>query len=427
MRQLSSTYPAHESQSPTKISRRDLLQAGAAFAFVGPALAGVSQAQGPARGTNRHLFAYVGTGSSPGASEASRDVSNGICLFQMDLMTGGLEKRELFSPGSNASWLAFDPSRTHLYAANETQNFQGTHSGSVTAFSVNGSDGSLALLNTVASGGAGPAHLSVHPSGKYVFTANYEGGTIAALPVQSNGELGSATDVKTMDGAVGASHATDAPSGSFAVSGHDGHHPHMVQADAAGRFVLSVDLGMDRISIWKFDESTGSFSANDRAGIQLPTGDGPRHFVFHPNGRWLYSLQEEASTVVVFDYDHRAGELKVRQTLSSLPKGFAGTSFASEILLSPDSRFIYAANRLHDTIAHFSVGQRGELTLIGETWTRGDYPRSFRFDPTGKFLYCCNERSDAVTNFSVNRKTGELTFMGQYTPVRTPSVIVFLD
>jgi len=309
VRQLSSIYPADESQSSIKISRRDLLQRGAALAFVRPTLARFSQARAPSRGTSRHLFAYVGTGTSPGASDTSRDLSNGIYLFQMDLSTGGLEKRELFSPGSNGSWLAFDPSRTHLYAANETQNFQGTHSGSVTAYSVNRSDGSLALLNTVASGGAGPAHLSVHPSGKYVLVANYEGGTIAALPVQSNGELGSATDVKTTDGRVGASHATDAPSGSFAISGHDAPHAHMIQSDPSGQFVLATDLGLDQIFIWKFDSKAGTLSANRPASVALPSGDGPRHFAFHPNGRWLYSLQEESSTVVLFDYDALSGGL----------------------------------------------------------------------------------------------------------------------
>jgi 6-phosphogluconolactonase (cycloisomerase 2 family) len=161
--------------------------------------------------------------------------------------------------------------------------------------------------------------------------------------------------------------------------------------------------------------------------VPLPAGDGPRHFAFHPNGRWMYSLQEEASTLVLFDYDAGSGSLKTRQTVSTLPKGFAGTDFTSEILIAPGGRTIYAANRLHDSIAWFSIDPNGALTPGGEEWTRGDYPRSFTIDPTGNFLYSCNQRSDAITTFRVNRKTGGLSFTGQYTAVGTPSILVFVD
>ena len=287
-------------------------------------------------------------------------------------------------------------------------------------------NGQLALLNAVGSEGAGPAHLSVHPSGKWVLVANYAGGTVAVLPILSRGELGPATDVKHDQGPVGPAHAASAPPGSFAISGHDSVHAHMIQAHPAGRFVLAADLALDRILIWKFDAALGKLSANDPPWVALPPGDGPRHFTFHPNGRWLYSLQEEASTLAAFDYDAARGRLTPMLTVSTLPKGFAGTSFTSEVRVSPDARFVYAANRLHDTIAWFSIGDAGGLTFAGEEWTRGDYPRSFTIDPTGGFLYTCNQRGDAIACFRVNRKTGALTFTGQYTPVGTPAIIVFL-
>jgi 6-phosphogluconolactonase (cycloisomerase 2 family) len=195
----------------------------------------------------------------------------------------------------------------------------------------------------------------------------------------------------------------------------------MIEADPTGRFVISTDLGLDQILVWKFDERAGVLSPNDPPAISLPPGDGPRHFAFHPNGHWLYSLQEEASTVVLFDYDSEKGRLAPRQTISSLPPGFAGTNFCS------DGRFVYAANRLHDTIAFFSVGEKGALTFAGEEWTRGDYPRSFNIEPTGNLLYSCNQRSDAVTAFRIDRNSGGLTFTGHFTPVGSPSIILFLD
>jgi len=191
--------------------------------------------------------------------------------------------------------------------------------------------------------------------------------------------------------------------------------------------VLHADLGLDRIFIWKFDEQTGALTPNDPPSVALPPGDGPRHFHFHPNGRWLYSLQEEGSTIVLFDYDSTQGRLAARQTVSSLPPGFAGSNFCSEILVSPDGRFVYVGNRLHDSIGTFAVSPTGTLKFVSEEWTRGDYPRSFSFDPTGRFLYSCNQRGDNVAVFHVNRHTGRLSFSGHYTPVGNPSSIVFLD
>ena len=152
------------------------------------------------------------------------------------------------------------------------------------------------------------------------------------------------------------------------------------------KFVLSTDLGQDRIYIYRLDSSTGKLTPSDGTPIvSLPSGDGPRHFVFHPNGQWMYSLQEEASTLAFFHYDPEAGSLTEQHTISALPAGFAGSSFASEIQISPDGRFIYSANRLHDSISVFSIAANGTPELIGETSTMGDYPRHCRIDPTGNF------------------------------------------
>ena len=167
----------------------------------------------------------------------------------------------------------------------------------------------------------------------------------------------------------------------------------MIQADATGKFVLHVDLGLDRIYVWKFDVPNGKLIANQPAFVTLPPGDGPRHFHFHPNGRWLYSIQEEGSTLVRFDYDAATGRLTPRQTISTLPAGFAGSNFCSEILVSHDGKFVYAGNRLHDSIGMFAIQPNGDLKYLGEEWTQGDYPRSFSFDPSGNFLYCLNQRA----------------------------------
>jgi 6-phosphogluconolactonase len=372
--------------------------------------------------------AYVGTYSSRQGTDASQNHGEGIYLFQVDSSTGALRECELMANADSPSALALDPAKTHLYSANEISTFQGTHSGSVSAYLIERASGHLTLLNTVSSEGAGPAHLSVHPSGQYVFVANYIGGSVAVLPIHSNGKLGHATDVKHDKGTLGSALAASAPPGSFPASdSHDSPHAHMVQPDPAGKFVLASDLALDQILIWKFDVQKGTLSPNDPPSVQFPSGDGPRHFTFHPNGRWVYSLQEEGCTLVTLDYDAPKGRLTAKQTISSLAKGFAGTDFPSEVVVSSDGRFVYAANRTHDSIAWFAVGADGKLMWSGEEWSRGQNPRNFAIDPSGSFLYVCNPPSDAVTIFRINRETGGLSFTGQYTPVGTPSMIIFAD
>jgi 6-phosphogluconolactonase (cycloisomerase 2 family) len=402
------------------LTRRTFLKDVSVLASL-PAVGGAS-AIGQA-GRTGPMLAYVGTYSSGGNTAGGR----GIHICEQDPATGALRERDVFTTPASPSWLTFNRSRTHLYAANEVSNFEGGSTGSVSAYAVDRPSGRLTFVNAVSSGGSGATHMSLHPSGRFAFVANYGGGSVAVLPIRETGELGSATDVKRHQGAVGPARATNAPPGSFAVSGHNAPHAHMIAPDPSGRFVLATDLGLDLIFVWRFDATTGMLIAADPPSIALPAGDGPRHFAFHPNGRWLYSLQEEASTIVTFEYDAANGRLSPRHSVSTLPKGFAGTNFTSGILLSPDARFVYVANRLHDTIAWFSIGAGGALTWAGEEWTRGDYPRSFAFDPAGRFLYSCNQRSDAVTAFRVEGRTGRLTFTGHYTPVGAPSLVVFLD
>ncbi len=369
------------------------------------------------------VLAYVGTYSSPQGPEGSKGNGGGIYVFAMDPATGTLTQKQLCEDGMNPSWLAFHPSAKYLYAAKEVSNFNSRNTGAVSAYAIDARSGTLARLNTVSSEGAGPAHLSVHPSGKYVLVANYHGGSFAVLPILPDGRVASATDVKQDTKHPGSVHAASAPPGSFAISGHDRPHAHMIESDPSGKFVLGSDLGTDTIHIWRMNREAGKLDPVE--DVSVPVGDGPRHFVFHPNGRWLYSLQEEASTLILFDFDPAVGTLKARQQVSTLPTVFAGTNFTSEVRVSSDGKFLYAANRLHDSIAVFSIGALGGLTYASETWTRGDYPRNFTFDPSGKYIYCCNQRADAITCFRVSRATGGLTFTNRYTAVGTPSIIVF--
>jgi len=403
------------------VTRRGFLKSAGAVALMHSAL---GAAQNGAQGVKRdRTLAYVGTYT--GAVGAGSN-GEGIYLFEMDDSTGELVHRRLVAKTQDASWIAIHPSQKYLYAVNEVSDYRGA-SGSVSAFAIDGANGDLTALNVLSSEGAGPCYLSIDARGRYAFVANYGGGSVAVLPILDGGMLGAAIDVRRDSGHLGGARATNTPAGSFAVSGHDAPHAHMIAPDAKGRFVLATDLGQDRIYAYRFDSGMGKLNPVEGAPFAaLPSGDGPRHFAFHPNGHWLYAIQEEASNVVLFQYDGETGSLAAQQTVSTLPSGFAGSSFASEILVSPDGRFLYAANRLHDTIAAFSIGANGHLSPVGETSVLGDYPGQCRIDPSGRFLYACNRRSDSITCFRIHGETGLLSFTGSYTAVGSPASITFL-
>jgi 6-phosphogluconolactonase len=414
--------------SPSLITRRTFAARTSMTLAAHAAAAGRVRAADAPR---QPLMAYVGTFSSPLRDTLPTQVDlppgngQGIHLFRLHSETGALSAAGIVASGISPSSLVVSRDGSRLYSANETDRTGPEKHGTVSAYAVNPADGQLTLLGSVASGGAGPTHVSLHPSGKFLFVANYFGGTVAVLPIIANGMLGTASDVKTDEGPIGPTRATHAPPGSFAISGHDRTHAHMILPDPTGRFVIHADLGLDRLYVWKFNGEEGKLVPAAVPFVTLPPGDGPRHFHFHPNGRWFYSIQEEGSTVVLFDWNAETGALTPRQTISSLPPGYAGSNFCSEILVSPDGRFVYAGNRLLDSIAIFRVGPDGTLAFVTDEPTRGNYPRSFSFDPSGRFLFCCNQRADNLTTFRVDPESGRLHFTGQFTPVGNPSCITF--
>jgi 6-phosphogluconolactonase len=365
------------------------------------------------------VFAYVGTYSDHG---------EGIHLLRQDAATGDLTRVRVFPSAVNPTWLALGPDKRFLYSANEISNFEGGTSGSVTAYGIDKANGNLSAIGTVTSGGAGPAHLSVDPRGRYVFVANYGGGSVAVIPVRPDGSLGAPTDIVNDTSVcsppcrVGPARAEKGPRGNFSISGHDAAHAHMILTDPSGDYVIANDLGLDRTIVWALDRAAGKLKVHHTTSSSA--GAGPRHFAFHPNGRWFYSVNEQASTVAFMHYE--TGRLRLIDEVSTLPHGFAGTNFTSEIAVSHDGRYVYAANRLHDTIAVFLVGSDGRLRYVREEWTRGDYPRSFAFDPAGRFLYSCNHRGDSITVYAVGEHGRTLAFAGHYVAVGSPACIVFL-
>lgn len=353
-------------------------------------------------------YAWIGTYNPNG---------EGLYRFTVDPQTGALDQKTLVSKLPNAAQLTVSHDGKTLYLASEVEQ------GVVQALRI-GDNGELSALNQVASGGAGPVYLSLTPNGRHLLVANYVSGTIAVLPVKSDGSLGEATDTHQDQGEAGAAKPDAAVEGSFAISDHNGPHAHMIAADPSGKFVFSTDLGLDRIYQYRFDDRSGKLTPNDPPFINASSkGAGPRHFVFTPKGDGLWLINEEASTLTHYSLNSESGTLKEGKTISALPKGYKGTSFAAGLVLSHDGKQLYVANRLHNSIAHFTVTADGTLTHQDDVWTRGDYPRTLTLDNQGHWLYVMNQRSDNITRFRVE-PDGKLRFEPDYTPVGSPSQMV---
>ena len=377
-------------------------------------------ANDPALG-NDTVLAYVGSytdASTPPGHGA------GITLWRLDLASGELSLLKTF-PAPSPSWLALDPLKRFLYAASEIDTFGPDKTGAATAYGYDHTTGELTPLNMVSARGRGTTFASVHPFGKFLLLANYNSGNFAVVLIQRDGSLGEAVDTAQDAGPAGAARPAAGPPGNFSISDHDGPHAHMLAADPTGQFVIGNDLGLDRTYVWRIDPVTGKLTPNDPAFFPAASpGAGPRHFSFHPNGRIFYNLYEEASQLAVYDWDPATAAVHLKQLVSTLP-GYSGTDFTSEIVVSPDGRFLWTANRLRNSIATFAIARDGTVRWVAEEWTRGDYPRNMALDPTGRFMAVCNQRSDQVTTFRVDRGTGRLSFTSHYAAVGSPSMIMF--
>jgi 6-phosphogluconolactonase len=399
----------------SRITRRDLLRSTPLLVPV--AFPRLARAAAEASALPAYHFAYVGTYTPNGG---------GIYLFRLDPVTAALTQLQVIDDIRNPTWLTVNAEQTRLYAVSETDNFQGTHKGAVVSYAIDKDSLQIRRLGAVSSGGTTPAYVSVHPSGKFVFAANYGGGSVAVFPVGSDGALGEATDVRPSVGQRHHARAINEAPGQFAFSDHDSPHLHMVASDPSGQFVIANDAGLDLTLVWRFDAAAGRLLPAEVPVVAAPPGSAPRHFVFHPGGRVFYNLYEQDAHVAVYDYDPARGGLRLKQVVPSLPPKFAGSNLASEIVMTADGRFLYVANRLHNAVSIFAVGADGQLRSISETWVHADSPRSLCLDPAGTFLYSCNQRGDSITSFHLNATSGALTFTGRFEAVGSPAVMTIL-
>lgn len=339
------------------------------------------------------------------------EASKGIYAFRFDDGTGALTPVGLVAETPSPSFLTASGNGRFLYAVNELQTFGGEPGGSVSAFAVDSATAKLTELNVQKSKGAGPCHLALDRTGHYLAVANYNGGNFALFPVSADGRLQPAS-------AVVAGDATEpGPTGKIVRLGHS------VGFDANNKYMIAADKGLSRMLVWAFDASAGTLRSHGSAA--LVPGSGARHYAFHPSGQWVFTITEQGATIDTLAWDEKAGTLTPLSRVSTRPEGVT-TGSTAEIAVHPNGRFVYGSNRGHDSIAVFSVGANGALTLVEHESTRGQTPRNFAIDPTGKWLIAANQRSNSLAVFSIDQSNGALSPVGPLSNVGAPVCVLFM-
>ena len=340
------------------------------------------------------MYVYFGTHrSGPGI---------GFSLAHFDADTGVLTRPEFIMEAVEPAFFVIHTDGRHLYTCNS-----GKTTGSVSAYEIDPRTGKLTFLNQKPAGGADPSYITLDKTGRYALVANYQGGNIAALAINSDHSLGDRTGFAQH---TGHSVNPDRQTRPFA---------HSIIVEPSNRYALVADLGVDKVFVYRFNEKHGSLTPNDPPFATVKPGSGPRHVKFHPNGQWVYVINEMGCTITGFNWNAAKGSLTEFQTVSTLPAGFTGTNTCAELVIHPNGRFLYGSNRGHDSLVVFAIDQAtGKLTLVERVSSQGKWPRNFTFDPTGKWILCTNHNSNNAVVFRVDAGTGKLTQVGQ--PVDVP-------
>ena len=355
--------------------------------------------------SNQSRIIYVGTYTS-GKSE-------GIYGYHFNPDTGKLTRFTSIS-SINPSFLAIDRTKRYLYAVNEVGQYAGKPGGAVSAYKIERGTGNLYLLNEQATQGADPCHLSIDNKKSALLVANYTGGNITVLPLRPDGTLGVVMDWQQHEGS-GPKEQQKSP------------HAHCIILDRSERHALAADLGIDKVMIYRFDRATGELTPAQQRFAELQSGAGPRHLTLHPNGKFLYVINELDSTMTAFRYNEGNGTLTHIDTVSTLPSDFSGVSYCADVHVSPSGRFLYGSNRGHNSIVVFEIDPlSGKLKLIQHVSTQGNWPRNFTLDPSGRFLLVANQRSDNVVTFLIDARTGRLSPADYIEEIPSPVCLKFL-
>lgn len=336
-----------------------------------------------------------------------------IQAYRVDPAAGTLTAAHRTAGPEHPFFLAVSPNGRFLYSIHARE-FSGKDNEQVAAYEIVNRSGELKLLNRVSSRGTASCYLDVDATGKSVLVANYTTGSVASLPVKKNGSLGEAVTFSQHAGS------------SVNKARQEGPHAHCIVISPDNRYAYAADLGLDQILSYRLDPAKAALTPSRQPFVRTPTGAGPRHLTFHPNGKHVYVINELANSVTLFDYEAKSGFLIERQTISTLPKAFKGESYCADLKITPNGRFLYGTNRGHDSIAAYRIGDDGRLTLIEIEPSLGKGPQNLLITPGGEALLCANMPGDNLALFRIDPQSGGLTSAGRPTTIKGPSCIRLL-
>jgi 6-phosphogluconolactonase len=356
-----------------------------------------------------------------GTSTRGDTQAEGIYVARFDPDRGRLGPLRLAVATANPTFLAQHPSLPVLYAVSELETTEGRPGGGVAAFAVDPDQETLREINRRSSGGPGPCHVAVDPTGSVVLAANYGGGSVICLPLASDGSLGEVTTGGFLQ------HQFDRAGTPGIVPGRQERaHAHSITPTPDSRFAVVCDLGLDSVFVHALDLADASLTPH--RSIRLQAGAGPRHFAFDPSGRFGYVLNELDLTVTACRFDAASGTLDALQTIPTLPDDVVDRQAmtAAEVVVHPSGRFCYTSNRGHDSITAFARDpDSGRLEFLGTTPIGGRTPRNFVVSPDGRFLLAAGQQSNTVTVFAIDPDSGALGDTCQTVDVPTPMCIRF--
>jgi 6-phosphogluconolactonase len=350
---------------------------------------------------------FVGTYTTP-----EQSTSEGVYVLGLDPSSGKLTPKTVATNLTNPSFLAVHPQTGNVYVVHEKGTFEGQPGGGVIALTVDPESGDVRLLNKQSSGGDDPCYISIEYSGRYALIANYISGSVTMLPIASDGRLEPVCSTHKHTGK------------SIHPDRQDKPYAHCILPDPTNTFAVACDLGIDKLLVYRMDLDAGELVKHSE--VSVTPGSGPRHLVFHPNGRFAYLACELNSTVLAFTWDAEGGTLEEFQNVRTLPPGYDGRNLPADIHLTSDGRFLYVSNRGHDSFACYEVSRdSGMLTFKHHVSTGGAEPRGFAIDPAGKFLISANQNSNNIVAFLIDPGMGHLFCIGDEVQVSMPVCVKF--
>lgn len=334
--------------------------------------------------------------------------TEGILVYQLDTISGKLDKIAAVKDVLNPSYLTISPNGKYIYACNDTRV---PNSGSVTAYEFNAAKKSLTFLNSQNSGGENPVYVNVHQNGKWLVNSNYNESTVSVYPILKNGAIDSLAQLIKY---------TEA---SAVTKRQEKSHVHSAVFAPEQDVIFFPDLGADKIWMYPFENTNKQPIQTAKTGfIKTNPGSGPRHFTFSPNKKFAYCIEELSGSISVYHYQN--AQLKKIQDIATHSNQVTAGFESADIHISPDGKFLYASNRgTEDNIAIFRIESNGTLKAVGYEPTHGKHPRSFVISKTGKFVIVANVISGTVTVFKRDFKTGKLQKLEQIVAIKNVSCV----